>query len=507
MDRFSIHYCDNEKVVNIEFGNGLYTSAYTVGFNGGTLDVRYSGCLSGITADTALTYTIDSVNQVITFTVPANTSYDDITYNFRAVFCDDTYADAIIEQSAYVAIDYLRFKPVSGDCYFMIDFGSGSEKSVQYSLDGGGTWSTLSNHRWSSIVPVGKTILWKGNNTASQYYGVGIFSSSGGTFEALGNPMSLASGDSFDEATTLADYQFYKLFSACTKLVKADEINLPITTLANHCYDSMFYSCKITTAPELPATTLASNCYASMFAYCASLTTAPELPATTLAEQCYMGMFGQCTGLTTAPDLPATTMTVGCYASMFAGCGSLTPAPVLPATTLAAYCYSGMFAGCGSLTTAPALPVTTLAAGCYGSMFDMCTGLTTAPDLPATTLSNECYRNMFAGCKSLTTPPVMSATTLADYCCYRMFYNCSSLTTAPVLYAETLVLNCYNQMFSNCSSLNSVTCLLTGGSSGANTDHWLYLVAAGGTFTKKRGAFYYRTVDGIPNGWTVIEVD
>ena len=87
----------------------------------------------------------------------------------------------------------------------------------------------------------------------------------------------------------------------------------------------MFEDCTgLTTAPELPATTLASNCYESMFYGCTGLTTAPSiLPATTLDDYCYNSMFNGCTSLTTAPELPATTLTTRCYSYMFKGCSSL----------------------------------------------------------------------------------------------------------------------------------------------------------------------------------------
>jgi hypothetical protein len=106
----------------------------------------------------------------------------------------------------------------------------------------------------------------------------------------------------------------------------------------------------LTFAPELPATTLANSCYQDMFFNCTSLTTAPELPATTLKDSCYYGMFQYCTSLTTAPEiLPATTLANSCYGSMFDHCKSLATAPVLPATTLAEHCYDVMFFGCSKL--------------------------------------------------------------------------------------------------------------------------------------------------------------
>ena len=172
-------------------------------------------------------------------------------------------------------------------------------------------------------------------------------------------------------------------------------------TMANYCYNSMFYGCtSLTQAPALPATTLADDCYQYMFNGCTALTQAPALPATTLAYDCYRSMFYDCTALTQAPALPATTLASGCYCYMFNGCTALTQAPALPATTLATGCYQSMFDGCTALTQAPVLPATTLEIECYFSMFDGCTSLTQAPALPATTLVEGCYREMFRGCTS-----------------------------------------------------------------------------------------------------------
>ena len=225
-------------------------------------------------------------------------------------------------------------------------------------------------------------------------------------------------------------------------------------TMANSCYQSMFYGCtSLTTAPELPATTLAERCYAYMFNGCTSLTTAPELPATTLVDSCYSNMFRECTSITAAPDLPATTLADYCYNGMFRDCTSLRSAPALPATTLVNGCYYNMFYRCTSLTTAPALPATTLVDSCYSNMFRECTSITAAPDLPATTLADACYYNMFYRCTSLTTAPALPATTLVDYCYKAMFYGCTSLTTAPALPATTLVNYCYQIMFAGCTKI------------------------------------------------------
>ena len=91
--------------------------------------------------------------------------------------------------------------------------------------------------------------------------------------------------------------------------------------------------------------------FCNLFIDCAVLTSAPELPATTLAKNCYDSMFSGCTSLTDAPVLPATKLADFCYSTMFYGCTSLTSAPKLPAEKLANNCYTYMFSNCNSLST------------------------------------------------------------------------------------------------------------------------------------------------------------
>ena len=129
-------------------------------------------------------------------------------------------------------------------------------------------------------------------------------------------------------------------------------------------------------------------CY--LFKDCAVLTSAPELPATTLADECYNSMFHGCTSLTAAPNLNATTLAGGCYSGMFYGCTSLTAAPELKATTLENHCYTYMFGSCTNLTSAPELKATTLAEGCYDNMFYGCTKLSTVTMLaPSNQISEK----------------------------------------------------------------------------------------------------------------------
>jgi hypothetical protein len=251
-----------------------------------------------------------------------------------------------------------------------------STNAVSYSLDNGETWIELAANTASPTVTAGNKIMWKGEITPTSS-GIGKFSSTA-NFDVQGNAMSLLFGDNYKGQTDLTgkDYTFYSLFYNNTKVVNAENLSLPATTLASSCYESMFNGCtSLTTAPALPATTLKDYCYSNMFNGCTSLATTPVLPATTLAVGCYQNMFQGCTSLVNAPELPATTLTNYCYCYMFNGCSRLTTAPVLPATTLTNYCYSGMFSDCTSLTTAPELPATTLASGCYNNMFYGCSNL------------------------------------------------------------------------------------------------------------------------------------
>jgi hypothetical protein len=243
-----------------------------------------------------------------------------------------------------------------------------SSNALSYSTDDGATWVEASGN---IPVSVGDKILWKGITTPSTSYPQGIGTFRGDTnvrYSVEGNVMSLLFGDDFKVQTSLVgkNNALYNLFSGNTNVTSAENLSLPATTLADYCYQEMFYDCtSLTTAPELPATTLASYCYRAMFQNCTSLTTAPELPATTLADYCYHEMFNSCASLTTAPSvLPAITLTESCYDNMFGDCTSLTTAPELPAETLTQGCYYAMFSGCTSLNYVKCLATDISASNC-----------------------------------------------------------------------------------------------------------------------------------------------
>ena len=399
---------------------------------------------------------------------------------------------------------------------------------IEISTDDGNTWITKQAVQYNGaqfvfptlILNAGEKVLIRGNNAAYGYNSVSeeLVVSNGSFFAdkscyVYGNIMSLIGGNSFSTLNTVEDYAFPYLFSDYNDSLDSSwllshsskKLLLPATTLANSCYNSMFYTCSnLAIAPELPATTLAYYCYQDMFHSCTSLTTAPKLPATTLTVGCYTSMFCDCTSLTIAPELPATILAEWCYQGMFQGCTGLTTAPELIATTLVKGCYSDMFASCTSLTTASELPAMTLTRNCYSSMFNNCTSLTTAPALPATTLADYCYSYMFRNCTSLVTAPELPATTLAEKCYNFMFGNCTNLIIAPTLPATTLVNSCYEYMFQGCSNLNYIKAMFTTTPSATYTSNWVNGVASTGTFVKNASASWTVTgASGVPTGWTV----
>ena len=256
------------------------------------------------------------------------------------------------------AVDFstepLTFNILSAGTINWTASNSSVTKTIEYKLNDG-DWTPITSNTEGVRITVnsGDKVQFRGNNAqyATNSFAYNSFTGSTASFEVEGNIMSLIYGDDFKNNSTISSaYTFTRLFRGCTKLVSAENLVLPATTLANYCYQYMFQICRsLTTAPKLPATTLKMECYEYMFDSCTSLTTAPALPATTLATYCYGYMFQDCTSLTTAPALPATTLASQCYYRMFNGCSSLTTAPTLPATTLEGSCYYQMFQGCTKL--------------------------------------------------------------------------------------------------------------------------------------------------------------
>ena len=172
---------------------------------------------------------------------------------------------------------------------------AGPKAGMQYSLNGGAKTAVTTT---PIEVAAGGKVAFYGNGTSiTSYNGTKIV---GGTadIKVYGNIMSLVDEENFaTNYTTLpADYTFKSLFDNNANLKDASGLLLPATTLANYCYNFMFYGCtSLTAAPALPATTLANYCYNFMFYGCTSLTTAYVKAAYTTTGDACNGMFYSCT--------------------------------------------------------------------------------------------------------------------------------------------------------------------------------------------------------------------
>ena len=195
------------------------------------------------------------------------------------------------------ATQYLTFKFAgNGNFYWNSDDALTTDRTIQYmiSTDNGRTWGEWQNKTSSSstssalITTVSATtvIRVKGSNPTycTDYTGTDYhynYFSSTAEYEVSGNIMSLIYGDNFANQTELTSAgAFCYLFSEHLtigagqrgKLVGADNLILPATTLTTSCYEGMFHNCSgLTVAPKLPATVGATNCYKSMFEGCSNL--------------------------------------------------------------------------------------------------------------------------------------------------------------------------------------------------------------------------------------------
>ena len=195
------------------------------------------------------------------------------------------------------ATQYLTFRfAENGNFYWNSDDALTTDRTIQYmiSTDNGRTWGEWQNKTSSSstsgalITTVSATtvIRVKGSNLTycTDYTGTDYhynYFSSTAEYEVSGNIMSLISGDNFANQTELTSAgAFCYLFSEHLtigagqrgKLVGADNLILPATTLTTSCYEGMFHNCSgLTVAPRLPATAGATNCYKDMFEGCSNL--------------------------------------------------------------------------------------------------------------------------------------------------------------------------------------------------------------------------------------------
>ena len=119
-------------------------------------------------------------------------------------------------------------------------------------------------------IDAGKQVFFKCNLTPGD--SVGSFSTKEGQINLKGNCLSLIFGDNAREQYSIAGFNhvFSNLFRYCN-IMNVDENFLQATTLEISCYNNMFASSTLITAPVLPAISLKDSCYHKMFNECHNL--------------------------------------------------------------------------------------------------------------------------------------------------------------------------------------------------------------------------------------------
>lgn len=139
----------------------------------------------------------------------------------------------------------------------------------------------------------------------------------------------------------------------------------------------------------------------------------------------------------------------------------------------------------------------------YGSIFSLFQGDDFKTGDHSTLGNLTC---LFASAKVVDASELLiEATTMASM--GQMFKSCAYLTTSPVLTPLTIPNYGYYQMFNGCSSLSRITMLATRKGNVSPFNQWVTDVAAEGVFVKSSAMTTLPAgVNGIPDGWTVIDV-
>ena len=178
----------------------------------------------------------------------------------------------------------------------------------------------------------------------------------------------------------------------------------------------------------------------------------------------------------------------------------------LPWTTLSQYCFIRMFYSNTKLVKTPYLPATTLAQYCYTYMFRGCSALKTIADMGVQTITcKDAFNEMYAltGIETVTIPKMHFNSGRMN----GFMRNCTSLKQAVVeTYDETLPNNVYQHLFRGCTGLEKITCKAKSFNTSTFTD-WLLDASATGTFIKDKDTTWSTGNSGIPEGWTIKNIN
>lgn len=195
--------------------------------------------------------------------------------------------------------------------------------NLLYSLNGASWQPFAVNSTVVTLPNVGDTVKFK---TDSYNYRFGSSTTVGyhfvmtGKIAASGPIGSIMDPYNPDVVDVLSTYAFANLFSGCSSLTEAPEINVR-STLAGTLY-KMFISCdNLVNAPSLDSlSNTTTNACSYMFAYCSKLKTIPDLAVRPVRS--YAHMFRECTSLNEVTVSFISSGVAGCT-SMFNGCSNL----------------------------------------------------------------------------------------------------------------------------------------------------------------------------------------
>lgn len=130
--------------------------------------------------------------------------------------------------------------------------------------------------------------------------------------------------------------------------------------------------------------------------------------------------------------------------------------------------------------------------------------------IPENFFCSEGCRTMFSYCTNLRKAPRKLVGTFkdaGDNAFLSMFEGCNALKETPLIkFDGPFGKSSFERMFYLARGLEKVTCLNDNG----NKDYyanWLYLVPSTGTFVKRKDVDWSSGSSGIPQGWTVEEID
>ena len=194
--------------------------------------------------------------------------------------------DSVIwEKKTEPEIDYFYIESLGdGNTISLVNQGNGDTSGVtptlEYSTDKN-TWNTIT-FDWTSgthttklpiALNTGEKMYFRNDTRLfSNYYTQRISFSSTVSSNVGGDIRTLSNYLDVDNETKPQSFMFFRLFYNNIKIVDACNLRLSYTTLADNCYNQLFYGCtSLVNAPELPATKLEINCYSNMFQGCSKL--------------------------------------------------------------------------------------------------------------------------------------------------------------------------------------------------------------------------------------------